>query len=291
VRAPAAAVGRTGCALFIPGAASAGGQQPCILYEDVNAAFNAAKAKFGLRPVNGRFQTQDIGNLGTLIYESARILAAQYKLDKDVVANGLPLIDTTGTAIQQFCPPFLLTPKCEVTRYRSLEGICNNLENPNWGSAMNSHARFLTPDFADGVSAPRLSATGRQLPPPRTVSTQVHKDEGFHDHAVTNLLVTWGQYLDHDITLTGETKDNAGKTPNCCQDGVGARAHSDCIPIDVPANDAFFAQFNKRCLNMVRNLPGLKSNCRLGPRDSFNEVSSIIDAGAVTQTFQTSWSV
>jgi len=43
------------------------------------------------------------------------------------------------------------------------------------------------------------------------------QDEGFHDHAVTNLLVTWGQYLDHDITLTGETKDNAGKTPNCCQ--------------------------------------------------------------------------
>ncbi len=36
-RAPAApAVGRTGCALFIPGAASSsstGGQQPCILYE------------------------------------------------------------------------------------------------------------------------------------------------------------------------------------------------------------------------------------------------------------------
>jgi hypothetical protein len=45
------------------------------------------------------------------------------------------------------------------------------------------------------------------------------QDEGFHDHAVTNLLVTWGQYLDHDITLTGETKDDAGKTPNCCQAG------------------------------------------------------------------------
>ena len=32
------------------------------------------------------------------------------------------------------------------------------------------------------------------------------KDEGFHDHAVTILLVAWGQFIDHDITLTAETK-------------------------------------------------------------------------------------
>ena len=33
------------------------------------------------------------------------------------------------------------------------------------------------------------------------------QDEGFHDHAVTILLVAWGQFIDHDITLTAETKD------------------------------------------------------------------------------------
>ena len=35
----------------------------------------------------------------------------------------------------------------------------------------------------------------------------VDQDEGFHDHAVTILLVAWGQFIDHDITLTAETKD------------------------------------------------------------------------------------
>ena len=35
----------------------------------------------------------------------------------------------------------------------------------------------------------------------------VEQDEGFHDHAVTILLVAWGQFIDHDITLTAETKD------------------------------------------------------------------------------------
>jgi hypothetical protein len=80
------------------------------------------------------------------------------------------------------------------------------------------------------------------------------QDEGFHDHAVTMLLVAWGQYLDHDITLTGETKDGAGKTPKCCQDGIGARAHPECMPIDIPHNDGFYAQYGRKCLNFVRNL-------------------------------------
>ena len=33
------------------------------------------------------------------------------------------------------------------------------------------------------------------------------QDEGFHDHAVTVLLVVWGQFIDHDVTLTSETRD------------------------------------------------------------------------------------
>ena len=34
-------------------------------------------------------------------------------------------------------------------------------------------------------------------------------------------------------------------------------------------------------MNFVRTISGLRYNCRLGPRASFNEISSIIDAGTV----------
>jgi hypothetical protein len=39
------------------------------------------------------------------------------------------------------------------------------------------------------------------------IISRLFQDEGFHDHAVTILLVAWGQFIDHDITLTAETKD------------------------------------------------------------------------------------
>ena len=70
----------------------------------------------GLNQVRGHFTTADVGNLGTVIHETSRNLAKQYGLSKDAVANGLPLIDTTKTNVESYCPPFLMTPKCKVRR-------------------------------------------------------------------------------------------------------------------------------------------------------------------------------
>ena len=146
---------------------------------------------------------------------------------------------------------------------------------------MNGHHRFLPPDYADGISAPRASVTGFPLPSTRLVSSNLHRDEGFHDHAVTILLVAWGQFIDHDITLTSETKDpNTGKTPKCCDDGPGAK-HPNCLPIDIPPNDHFYSRHNRKCMNFVRSEAGLRSSCRLGPREQFNEISAAIDANTV----------
>ena len=135
------------------------GGQTCITFEAVNAAFLSARDRVGLKPVNdGKFKADEVGALGTVIHEASRFLAKQYGLTKDAVANGLPLIDTTRTAIEPYCPPFLMTPECEVARYRSITGACNNLENPHWGAAMNGHERFINPDYADGISAPRANS-------------------------------------------------------------------------------------------------------------------------------------
>lgn len=62
--------------------------------------------------------------------------------------------------------------------------------------------RLLNPAFADGMTAPRISRTGDQLPLSRIVSRTMHPDEGYHDHAGTVMVIAWGQFMDHDYTLT-----------------------------------------------------------------------------------------
>jgi len=56
--------------------------------------------------------------------------------------------------------------------------------------------------YADAISDPRVGHHGSTLPPPRIVSRTIHPDEGYHDHAATILLISWGQFMDHDLTLT-----------------------------------------------------------------------------------------
>src|SRR6476661_3270642 len=58
--------------------------------------------------------------------------------------------------------------------FRSFDGTGNNLANPLWGSAATDYARMARVDYADGVSAPRL--TGR--PNPRSVGVALMRQAG-----------------------------------------------------------------------------------------------------------------
>ncbi|UYV75021.1 hypothetical protein LAZ67_12002125 [Cordylochernes scorpioides] len=74
----------------------------------------------------------------------------RFDLSHDAIAHGLPQIDTSKTAIKEICPTFLKPVKCEISRYRTLSGMCNNLDNPSWGSARSAMIRFVPPEYGDG---------------------------------------------------------------------------------------------------------------------------------------------
>lgn len=71
-----------------------------------------------------------------------------------------------------------------------------------------------------------------------------------------------------------------GKTPKCCDGGFGGN-HPNCLPIEIPKEDHFYKLHQRRCMNFVRSQAGLRYNCRLGPREQFNEISAVLDAGTV----------
>ena len=84
---------------------------------------------------------------------------------------------------------------------RSLDGWGNNLANPTWGQAGRAFTR-LDPHvyYADSISAP----AGPLRPNPRDISNRVGNQTGPMLDAAgrSNFVWQWGQFIDHDITLT-----------------------------------------------------------------------------------------
>lgn len=50
---------------------------------------------------------------------------------------------------------------CSQSRYRTLDGSCNNLKYQFWGAAMQRYNRLLPPSYEDGISSPTVSITGK----------------------------------------------------------------------------------------------------------------------------------
>lgn len=60
-----------------------------------------------------------------------------------------------------------------------------------------------------GIKSIRTSVTGFPLPNPRSVSARVHKDiPRPHRTDISFMFAAFGQLIDHDLTLTAETKGN-----------------------------------------------------------------------------------
>ena len=84
----------------------------------------------------------------------------------------------------------------------SADTFQDNICKVNKGQVLMTHQLLSS----IGISEPRVSVTGAELPTARYVSAVAHRDLGYHDHAVTVYLPAWGQLIDHDMTQGGESK-------------------------------------------------------------------------------------
>ncbi|CAG2114555.1 unnamed protein product, partial [Medioppia subpectinata] len=149
------------------------------------------------------------------------------------------------------------------SRFRTPDGSCNNVRNTRWGKSFECIARLLDPEYADGVSVPRVARSGRPLPNPRILSVSIHAQEDVSAN-YTHMLMQFGQFLDHDISLTPVTQLRSGGI-QCCP----RPTHPDCFEIPILPNDAFYNRMGKRCINFVRSVPC--ESCTAGARLQLNE--------------------
>lgn len=162
-------------------------------------------------------------------------------------------------------------------KYRSYNGSCNNLKHPSlYGVTYRPFRRGLPPDYADGISKPRVSKSGENLPTARMVSLEVHRPYYRNDPKFSVMLAVWGQFLDHDITATALSQKENGSSISCCQ--IGGIPSPECFPVLIEKNDPF-AQYNVNCMEFVRSAPA--PTCCLGPREQMNQASAFIDGSVV----------
>ena len=132
--------------------------------------------------------------------------------------------------------------------------------------------------YADGAHIPRGGLTSPSLPSARAVSVAVHQDKkGQRLHQPVSLMVMqFGQFLDHDITLTQEPD------LKCCDMDILGKDEAEneqlrsCFNIDIQ-NDIFY-NHKMDCLPFTRSGATCTDSRQ---REQINLLTSFIDGSNV----------
>ena len=163
----------------------------------------------------------------------------------------------------------------ENSRFRTINGRCNNLENPLWGSVGDKFLRLEPADYGDGVSSIRRAKSGDKLPNARTISLSIIGNNDCphpNNNVLTHLTMNFGQFMDHDITLA------EAQGLNC----EPYNPDPECINIEVPDNDPVFTPQGILEFEFERDAPHKESSgCKPITREHSNVITAYIDASNV----------
>lgn len=225
-------------------------------------------------------RSRTLENVQEKFEEATRVLNTEFNLDAEQIREGLAETDLRsileGTDVQNCEAQFNFTCR-QTDRFRSFDGTCNNLRNPSWGMASSCFERLVDPDYADGTADKRVAISGNALPSPRRISLEIHAHFDNPTDYVNHMFMVFGQFLDHDISLTPLSRGPDNEFLECCP--VSDDDPPNCDPIVIGTDDPFYQAFNIDCLSNARS--AMCSTCKLGPRQQTNQVTSYIDTSHI----------
>ena len=170
-----------------------------------------------------------------------------------------------GLATPERLEPRTLLAVSSPLPIQSLDGTGNNLAHPEWGSTAETLLRRSSAAYADGVSAP----AGADRPSARLVSNLVAQSPAggiVNDRDWTAFVYAWGQFLDHDLSLTASA------------------APRDSFSVAVPMGDPWFdpAGTGTKTISMSRSEWDPATGTGTGnPRQQLNEITAFIDGSQI----------
>ncbi|KAL7669289.1 hypothetical protein ACOME3_009951 [Neoechinorhynchus agilis] len=186
--------------------------------------------------------------------------------------KGLENIDSMlGKLIipQQYCPFHDIQYACSPgSRFRAMDGSCNNLDFPWFGKSKMPFARFLPPQYSDYMGAARFnSSNSLPLPDSSIVAHNLMFDRRQNDFRITNLFPIFAQLVFNDLYTT----TIRGTRSKIC----------DC---NVPNNDdcMFFGYLVDECVTFPRSASTFVSpKCALMAREQINAATSWLDLSPI----------
>lgn len=175
----------------------------------------------------------------------------QLQLEK-LQARELMAIDLAGLARPGELPTY------------SVDGTGNNKAQAEWGRTNEDLLRLAKAEYADGVSSP----AGTNRPSAREISN-VLSDQGDADiiskQDLSAFVYAWGQFIDHDISLT-------------------PTGTSEAFNIAVPKGDPYFdpSATATKIISMTRSLfdPSTGTSAS-NPRQQMNAITAWMDASMI----------
>lgn len=217
-------------------------------------------AEGGPQSQRDRGQMTDVNNDGRDTAVDA--LMVINRLNRDRRSSNVPNDRPSDPAEQPTENPSTDSP----AEVRSIDGSGNNLENPEYGSTGVEFLRIAENDYADGISEP----AGEDRPSAREISNALSTadSEGTtSDRDMTSFVYAWGQFLDHDITLTLTSSDEA-----------------DSFNIEVPEGDTYFDPLGtgEETINLTRSLIADGTGTSVeNPAQQENAITAWVDGSQV----------
>ncbi|KAK4015956.1 hypothetical protein OUZ56_030921 [Daphnia magna] len=217
---------------------------------------------------------------------TASEIVKRFNIKPENVALALNQFNLKDTILSEMCPTDSVCNQTTIdSRYRTLDGSCNNIQHSSWGRSLTPFQRLAPSAYADGVRVPRRAKSGRELPSARLISTTVTRDVDAPSETDTTWVMQYGQFLDHDFTRTPEFRMANSSTIPCCMPNGGFidknLVHPECFPIEIPRGDTFFSRFGQRCMPLVRSAPGRRPDCSLGCAEQMNQFTHYLDQSNV----------
>jgi peroxidase len=212
--------------------------------------------------------------------QEATLLVTAYKelYDKDK-ATALSYRSCNLKLPHPYCPKVPVINCNRTYEFRTIDGSCNNLgENRTWwGKAETPQKRLLPSEYDDHANEPRVRSVvpKKYLPNARKVAMNIFEASPTVSEW-SHFMTYFGQFLDHDLTLTAQSTYSDGFRRFC-------RCNSydpDCFNIPIPHDD--LANNDQTCMSFVRSIVSVSSfQCDLGPREQLNVQTAWMDLSMV----------